>query len=67
MKDHDHIERRLASLPRLSEEVSVAASGGDQSINPVVAVVIELAVVAGVFTGPSGETDDSDPPEDIRH
>lgn len=44
MKD---IKDRLNLIPELEEEVSMAQSGGDVKVNPVVIAVVELVVLTG--------------------
>jgi len=49
----DEIERRLASLRLLREEVSVSSSGAC-SLIPVVAAIVEAAALAGISSSPFG-------------
>jgi len=44
MKD---IKKRFDLIPELEEEVSMAQSGGDVKVNPVVIAVVELVVLTG--------------------
>jgi len=46
------IECRYAMIPALEEEISMANSGGDNVIHPIVIAAIEIAVAAGIWTEP---------------
>lgn len=56
LPDVEEIERRLADLPSLEVEVGVAHSGL-RTLWPVVAVAIEIAVVAGITVAPATRPD----------
>lgn len=45
-------ERRFEAIPTLPEEVAMACSGGDRIICPIVIGVVELVVLAGIWTAP---------------
>ena len=49
----DEIERQLATLRLLREEVSVSSSGAC-SLIPVVAAIVEAAALAGISSSPFG-------------
>ena len=49
----DEIERRLATLRLLREEVSVSSAGAC-SLVPVLAAIVEVAAQAGISSSPGG-------------
>ena len=47
MENKEDIKMRLDLIPSLEEDVSLAQSGGDVKVNPIVLAVVELIVVTG--------------------
>lgn len=47
MKEKNNVKTRLDLIPNLEEDISMAQSGGDVKVNPIVLAVVELIVVTG--------------------